>query len=71
MLQRLQNHAVRIVIGAAFYLFGFFVIANALNFADREVAVGLIAGLIGGITTLAVVMRQDCLLSCTPVSSRP
>ena len=37
MLQRVQHHAVRIVIGVAFYLFGFFVVANALNLTDSEI----------------------------------
>ena len=44
MLQQLQSHAVRIVMGVAFYLFGFFVVANALDLDDREIAVGLFAG---------------------------
>jgi hypothetical protein len=42
----------------AFYLFGFFVVANALDLADREIAVGLFAGFIGGVTMLIAVMRQ-------------
>jgi len=37
MLQQVQNHAARIVMGVAFYLFGFFVVANALDLADREI----------------------------------
>jgi hypothetical protein len=59
MLQQVQNHAVRIVIGVAFYLFGFFVVANALDLADREIVVGLVAGFIGGLTMLVAVMRQE------------
>jgi hypothetical protein len=59
MLQQLQNHAVRIVMGVAFYLFGFFVVANALDLADREIIVGLIAGSIGGLTMLIAVIRQE------------
>ena len=59
MLQQVQNHAVRIVMGVAFYLFGFFVVANALDLADREIVVGLVAGFIGGLTMLAAVMRQE------------
>jgi hypothetical protein len=59
MLQQLQNHAVRIVMGVAFYLFGFFVVANALDLDDREIAVGLIAGFIGGVTMLVAVIRQE------------
>jgi hypothetical protein len=59
MLQQSQNHAVRIVMGVAFYLFGFFVVANALDLDDREIAVGLIAGSIGGVTMLIAVIRQE------------
>jgi hypothetical protein len=61
MLQRLQNHAVRIVIGAAFYLFGFFVVANALELGDREIVMGLLAGFIGGVTMLVAVLRHEGL----------
>jgi len=59
MLQQLQSHAVRIVTGVAFFLFGFFVVANALDLQDREIVVGLIAGLVGGLTMLAAVMREE------------
>jgi hypothetical protein len=59
MLQQVQNHAVRIVMGVAFYLFGFFVVANALDLADREIVIGLLAGLIGGLTMLVAVMRHQ------------
>ena len=59
MLQRVQHHAVRIVIGVAFYLFGFFVVANALDLTDGEIVIGLAAGLIGGLTMLAAVLRQE------------
>jgi fluoride ion exporter CrcB/FEX len=59
MLQQLQNHAVRIVMGVAFFLFGFFVVANALDLADREIVIGLVAGFVGGLTMLAAVMRQQ------------
>jgi hypothetical protein len=59
MLQQLQNHSVRIVIGVAFFLFGFFVVANALELADREIVVGLVAGFIGGVTMLVAVIREE------------
>jgi enoyl-CoA hydratase/carnithine racemase len=59
MLQQVQNHAVRIVMGVAFYLFGFFVVANALGLADREIVIGLVAGFIGGLTMLAAVVRHE------------
>jgi hypothetical protein len=69
MLQRVQNHAVRIVMGVAFYLFGFFVVANALELADLEIMFGLVAGLIGGLTMLVVVMRQERALDFCSSSS--
>jgi fluoride ion exporter CrcB/FEX len=59
MLQQLQSHAVRIVTGVAFFLFGFFVVANALDLQDREIVVGLIAGVVGGLTMLVAVMREE------------
>jgi len=59
MLRQMQNHAVRIVMGVAFYLFGFFVVANALDLADREIGIGLAAGFVAGLTMLAAVMRQE------------
>jgi len=59
MLRQLQSHAVRIVTGVAFFLFGFFVVANALDVADREIVVGLLAGFVGGVTMLAAVMRDE------------
>jgi hypothetical protein len=59
MVQQLQHHAVRIVMGVAFYLFGFFVVANALDLGDSEIFVGLVAGFISGITMLIAVLRQE------------
>jgi hypothetical protein len=38
--------------------------ANALDLADREIVIGLIAGLIGGVTMLLAVMMQE---RCRPV----
>jgi hypothetical protein len=71
MLQQLQSHCVRIVTGVAFFLFGFFVMANALGLSDREIVVGLIAGLIGGVTMLVAVMRQErkAVYSASPTAS--
>jgi hypothetical protein len=59
MIQQLQHHAVRIVMGVAFYLFGFFVVANALDLGDSEIFVGLITGFIAGITMLIAILRQE------------
>jgi hypothetical protein len=70
MLQQLQNHAVRIVMGVAFYLFGFFVVANALDLDDREIVVGLVAGFIGGVTMLvAVIMQERAVRYCSSPSA--
>lgn len=59
MLLQLQNQAVRIVMGVAFFLFGFFVVANALDLDDRDIVIGLIAGFIGGVTMLIAAIRQE------------
>ena len=59
MLEQIQRHCVRIVIGVAFFLFGFFITANALTLTDREIAVGLLAGFIGGLTMLVAVVWQE------------
>jgi hypothetical protein len=67
MLQQIHSHSVRILIGVAFFLFGLFVTANALVLPDREIAVGLVAGLIGGVTTLIAVIRQERSAAITPV----
>ena len=40
MIQELQNHAVSIVMGMVFFLFGFFVVANALDLAERDIVLG-------------------------------
>jgi hypothetical protein len=42
-----------------FFLFGFFITANALTLTDREIAVGLLAGFIGGLTMLIAVLWQE------------
>jgi hypothetical protein len=59
MLAQIKHHSVRIVIAVAFFLFGFFVVANAVNLGDREVVTGLLAGFIGGAAILAAVIRQE------------
>jgi hypothetical protein len=63
MLEQVQHHAVRIVMGVAFYLFGFFVVANALDLGNSEIIVGLVAGFIGGVTMLAAILRQERALT--------
>ena len=59
MLERLRPYTVPITIAVSFYLFGFFVMANVLTLTDRDIIVGLIAGAIGGLTTLFAVLWQN------------
>jgi fluoride ion exporter CrcB/FEX len=59
MFRQLQNNTVPITIGVSFYLFGFFVMANALDLTDREIVIGLIAGAIGGLTTLVTALWPE------------
>ncbi len=59
IIARLQRHAVPIVIGVSFFIFGFFVMANVLDLTEREIVVGLCAGGIGGLTMLSVVLWSD------------
>jgi hypothetical protein len=70
MLQQIQGHSVRIVIGVAFFLLGFFITANTLALSDREIAVGLLAGLIGGLTMLVAVMWQERSAAAAPAYVR-
>jgi hypothetical protein len=57
MFEHLKNNSVPMMIGITFYLFGFFV-SDALKLSGREMMVGLVAGAVGGITTLLVTLRQ-------------
>jgi hypothetical protein len=43
----------------SFFVFGFFIVANVLHLSERDVAVGLIAGAIGGITMLVVSRAEE------------
>jgi hypothetical protein len=54
MLKTLRPFATRIVIGIAFFIFGFFVTAHALDMSMRDIVVGLISGAVGGLTILVV-----------------
>ena len=58
MIHELRKLTIPILIAVSFFLFGFFVTANALDLSLREIVVGLIAGAVGGITTLAAVLHQ-------------
>lgn len=50
MLSYVKQQTVTITIGVSFFLFGFFAVANLLRLSDRDVAIGLIAGAVGGLT---------------------
>ena len=58
MLSYVQKQTVTITIGVSFFVFGFFIVANLLNLSERDVLVGLIAG-IGGTTMLAVSLAEE------------
>ncbi|HEX9276925.1 MAG TPA: hypothetical protein VGA51_11095 [Casimicrobiaceae bacterium] len=59
MIQRLQQHALPIVIAVAFYVSGFFAMANVLTLNNREIVLGLVAGTIGGLTVLIAVLVDE------------
>jgi hypothetical protein len=59
MLARIKKHTVPITIGVSFFVFGFFVTANVLTLSEREIVIGLVAGSIGGITTLVAMLWQE------------
>jgi hypothetical protein len=54
MLSYVKKQTVTITIGVAFFVFGFFIVANLLHLSEREVLIGLISGGVGGITMLSV-----------------
>ena len=59
MIQRLQQHALPIVIAVAFYVSGFFAMASLLSLNSREIMVGLLAGTVGGLTVLIAVLVNE------------
>ncbi len=59
MLARIKRHTVPITIGVSFFVLGFFITANVLNLTEREIVIGLIAGGVGGITTLVAVLWEE------------
>jgi hypothetical protein len=59
MFQSLQQQAIPIVIAVAFYISGFFIVANFLMLSGREVALGLAAGAVGGLCVLAAVFWSE------------
>ena len=54
----LRKLAIPAVIAVSFFLFGFFVTAELLDLSLREIAIGLVSGGIGGLTTLAAMIHQ-------------
>ncbi len=58
MIDNVRQFAVPAIIGISFFLFGFFTTADLLELSLREIMVGLAAGAVGGLTTLAVVLHQ-------------
>ena len=58
MIKDLPNLAVPGIIAVSFFLFGFFTTADLLGLSLREIMVGLMAGTVGGVTTLAAVLHQ-------------
>ena len=58
MIEDLRKLTVPGVIAISFFLFGFFTTADVLDLSLREIMVGLIAGVVGGLTTLAAVLHQ-------------
>lgn len=56
MLDHLRSVIVPTAIGVLFFLFGFFTAAQFLGLAEREIVIGLIAGLACGVTTLAATL---------------
>jgi hypothetical protein len=59
MLSYVKKQTVTITIGVAFFVFGFFIVANLLHLSEREVLIGLISGGVGGITMLCVSRLQE------------
>jgi hypothetical protein len=59
MLSYVKKQTVTITIGVAFFVFGFFIVANLLHLSEREVLIGLISGGVGGITMLSVSRLQE------------
>lgn len=58
MIDDIRKFMVPGIIGASFFIFGFFVAADVLGLALRQIAFGLFAGAVGGITTLIAGLHQ-------------
>lgn len=71
MIHDIRKLMIPIVIGISFFIFGFFVTANALDLSLREIVIGLIAGAVGGITTLVAVLHQARARPALPSPAAP
>jgi hypothetical protein len=67
LLHRIRKLRVAMIIAVAFYIFGFFVIADLLNMNVREIVIGLFAGGIAGVTTLVAILFDLGERSASPV----
>jgi len=65
MTALVAKNTVPITIGVSFFVFGFFVTANLLHLSDREIAIGLVAGAMGGLTTLISMLWRERKASVT------
>jgi hypothetical protein len=54
----LRKRAIPITLAISFFLIGFFITADLLSLSLREIIIGMVAGMVGGITTLAVVLHE-------------
>ena len=70
MIEDLRKLLVPSIISISFFVFGFFVVANALDLALREIVVGLVAGSVGGITMLIAILHQSHSEQPQPSSAR-
>lgn len=59
MLKIIRPFAARIIIGIAFFVFGFFVVAQAMGLSLSDIVVGMTAGAVGGLTMLVVTLGNS------------
>ena len=59
MFPSLQRQAIPIVIAVAFFVSGFFTVANLLTLTSREIVLGLAAGAVGGLSVLLTVFWNE------------
>jgi hypothetical protein len=59
MPQSLRHLTVPILNSSTFFIAGFFIAAELFGLSPREIAIGLVAGLICGVTTLVATVRPE------------